>query len=145
MYQFRMPIGDWSQDGHSQCDYYLIQSNKSVEEVREIHFSVPDKTGVNIEEICSDYEESSVDSETMEKIIELGFYRNLKQDSYEEGKETNFSSEDMCKLWIFLLMKADPTLQLEISKDYKMEMLPFFGFDEKGRHIGFVGYGTFSL
>lgn len=139
-HQFKIPIGDWSDDGHGMCDYYLITSNKSVEDVREIHFTIPEKLGVNIEEICSDYEQSSISYETAVQIAELGFdLGQIKEDS-----DVNMDSNSMCKLWIFLLMKADPTLELKIAKENDVEMLPFYGFDAKKRHIGFVGYGVFS-
>ena len=50
---------------------------------------------------------------------------------------------EMARLWIFLLQKADPSLKLEI-KDDDIPNLQFCGADDKGRHIGKVGYGLFS-
>lgn len=132
-HQFKLPIGDWSDDGHGKCDYYLIRSNKSVEEVREIHFSIPDNLGVNIEKICRGYEESKMSSDIAEELVELGW----------ECSKDYMDSESMCRLWVFLLMKTDPTLELEVQEE-NIEMLPFYGFDEKKRHIGFVGYGVFN-
>lgn len=38
---------------------------------------------------------------------------------------------------------AEPILQLNIVAADEFPMLPFYGYDEKKRHIGFVGYGTF--
>ena len=55
MYQFKLPIGDWSSDGHCVCEYYLVSSNRPVEEVREAHYKINEKTGIDIESECSEY------------------------------------------------------------------------------------------
>lgn len=52
------------------------------------------------------------------------------------------SVPEMARLWIFLLQKTNPSLKLKIVKD-DIPRLQFYGFDEKGRHIGGVGYGLF--
>ena len=39
-YLFKLPIGDWSGDGHSMCEYIKIRTNKTIEEVREGHFDL---------------------------------------------------------------------------------------------------------
>ncbi len=140
MYSFRMPIGDWSDDGHGKCDYYYIKSNKPVEEVREIHFQILDKTGFDIEETCSEYEDSSISEDQFNELVALGL--EAKRFDYPYNGRVYISSENMCYLWTFLLMKTDATLKLEIEKT--PEMLPFYGVDNKMRHIGFVGYGCFN-
>lgn len=140
MYRFRMPIGDWSDDGHGKCDYYCIKSNKPVEYVRDIHFQILEKTGIDIEEICSEYEDSSISVEQFNELLKLG----IEEERFDHPYKGNIgvSSENMCYLWTFLLMKSDETLNLEIEET--PEMLPFYGFDQKERHIGFVGYGCFN-
>lgn len=135
-----MPIGDWSDDGHGKCDYYYIKSNKSVEEVRETHFQLLEKTGIDIEEICSEYEDSSIRLELFKSLVELGI--NIDKFDLPYKGNVGISSENMCYLWTFLLMKTDETLRLEIEDE--PEMLPFYGYDDKKRHIGYVGYGCFN-
>jgi len=36
-YKFKIPVGDPSGDGHSQCEYVIIESNKSPEEIKEAY------------------------------------------------------------------------------------------------------------
>lgn len=138
MYKFSMPIGDWSDDGHGKCEYFIVKSNKPVEEVREIHFQIKEKTGVNIEELCSEYEDNTIFVDDLEEIEELGF--DISNIETHDGKASLYPT-DMLNLWVFLLCKTDETLKLEIEDT--PEMLSFYGFDYKGRHIGFVGYGCF--
>ena len=137
MYKFKLPIGDWSDDGHGKCNYFIVKSNKSVQEVREIHFQIKPMLGLDIHEICGDYEENTIKDENYKILKRLGF---KEWDDYKDYAW--MSSDMMAELWLFLLRTVDPNLQVEIIDD-DIPMLPFYGFDEKKRHIGFVGYGCF--
>ena len=138
MYKFYMTIGDWSGDGHGRSEDFLVVSNLPVERVREAHFQIEEATGVNIEGICSAFEEDEIDPETVTKIKELGF---CFENSSGMG-DGIISVSEMAKLWVFLLMKADQELKLEIIED-NTPTLHFFGYDEQNRHWGSVGYGLF--
>ena len=144
-YEFEMPIGDWSGDGHGKCDTYHILSNQPVEQVRETHYKTKEVTGIDIEEVCADYEDSILSPEAANTLREMGFepgkYSYCCTGSEEDGVE--MSPRDMAELWCFLLMKTDPELKLEIIPEAKLPMLPFYGFDDKKRHISFVGYGCY--
>ena len=138
MYRFYMTIGDWSGDGHDQSEDFLIESNYPVERVREAHFQMETATGINIEDICAEYEENEIDPETVKKIKELGF-RFENSSGMGDGI---ISVPEMASLWIFLLMKTNRDLKLEIIED-NTPTLHFFGYDEQNRHWGSVGYGLF--
>lgn len=135
-YKFRMSIGDWSDDGHGKHEDFIIQSNAPIEIVREAHWKAPFVTGVNIEELCSEYEETHVEDDVVEKLRELGFEFDSEWGAYPTPYE-------MARLWVFLLEKADPYLELEIVTD-DIPSFHFYGVDEKNRHIGQVGYGLFD-
>ena len=137
MYKFRMSIGDWSDDGHGKHKDFIISSNMPVEIVREAHFAMKDKLGFSIEDICSEYEDSVIDSKTTKAIMELGY----EFEEVDDG-EAGMYPEEMARLWIFLLQKVDTNLELKIIKD-EIPTLHFYGFDEKKRHIKHIGYGLF--
>ena len=138
---FKLPIGDWSGDGHGKCDYYLIESNKSVQQVREVHFKIFEKTGINIHAIANDYEDSHISYEVFDALTSLGYNFIENHDDDDEGFYA--TSKEMANIWIFLLTKTDKKLMLKIIDD-KDDMLPFYGYDKKKRHIDGVGYGCFS-
>lgn len=139
MYKFRLSIGDWSGDGHGIHEDFTVLSNRPVEVVREAHYKMEEKTGIQIEEICSEYEEDEIEAEKVQALKELGFgFEN----STGMGEGITNPAE-MARLWMFLLQKTDPSLKLEIAPN-DMPTLHFYGFDGQGRHIGFVGYGLFS-
>lgn len=153
---FKMPIGDWSEDGHGKCDYFRVQSDLPLEEVRETHFNILEKTGIDLSKLCANYEDSKIPFETIQKLIELGFntdgildealYNKAKNsedsDVYDENSDGVYS-EDIASIWIFLLNKTNENLNLKMIDDEKEKMLVFYGFDEKGRHIKSPGYGVF--
>ena len=139
MYQIRLTIGDWSDDGHGRTADFIVNSNLPVEEVREAHFKIQETTGVDIESICSVYEEDEIDEESVEILKDMGF-----QSSNCTGMGDGITNPaEMARLWVFLLQKAEPNLKLEIQND-DIPNLHFYGLDEKGRHISSVGYGLFS-
>ena len=139
MYQIRLTIGDWSDDGHGRTADFIVNSNQPVEEVREAHFKIQETTGVDIESICSEYEEDEIDEESVEILKDMGF-----QFSNSTGMGDGITNPaEMARLWVFLLQKAEPNLKLEIQND-DIPNLHFYGLDEKGRHISSVGYGLFS-
>ncbi|ADO59928.1 hypothetical protein [Paenibacillus polymyxa] len=129
MVEFLMPIGDWSGDGHGMCKYYLICSNKPFEEVERAHHKIKDNTGIDLESICADYQENEISCEMKDMLDETGFNTaNLKVNPFDEEAYV-MTADDLCQLWIFLLMKADSELQLTVKS---LETLS-----------GNVGYGVF--
>jgi hypothetical protein len=129
-YTFRIPIGDWSSDGHGQCDWYTVTSNKPVEAVREAFFAAQrlfpqaDPT-----KFCDEYEDGAVPDETIATYANLG----LSID------EENFSTVEMADVVIHFLKLGDPELVLERVED--APSLAFYGYDKDKRHIDCIGYG----
>ena len=129
-YSFTIPIGDWSGDGHSKCEYFQFTSNKPLAEVREAYFkAVEEHADISPEEFCSEYEDTHVPKEVVEAVAKLG---------YEISPES-FWVEDMADYVAWFITLGDPEIKLKRKKN--LDMLPFYGYDEKKRHISFIGYG----
>jgi hypothetical protein len=135
-----MSIGDWSGDGHEKKQDFIVKSNVPVEIVREAHWNSFDATGINIEEICSDYEEVTIEPDVVNKLKELGFHFS---DIDIDGDEVYPTAYEMIRIWLFLLEKTDPYLELEVVAD-EIPNFHFFGCNKQGQHIGQVGYGLFE-
>lgn len=141
-YKFSLPIGDWSNDGHGRCEWFLFRSTKPVEEAREAHFKAMKL--FPLEQFFSDYESYLYPTrrEDIEKLVGLG----LDPKKYLDQDKENWLAPtplQMALLWADLLELADPTLELEIIQNCP-EMLLFPGEDEKGRFCHDVGYGLFG-
>jgi len=79
-YKFKIPIGDWSDDGHGKYVDYFIESNKPVEEVRELYFQACDKIGFSLDgsykqtELTpnAEYEDYKFSNETLDAPLKFG-------------------------------------------------------------------------
>lgn len=141
---WNIPIGDWSNDGHEQCDWFTIKSNFTVEQAREAYFKSVEKSGVDIcKEVACKYEDNSVS----EKFLKV-FPEFLEKDLVKYDPEFNDydfeyyieSSSDLVEMVCLFIQKYNPEFRYEIID---LPMLPFYGYDKKDRHIGHIGYGLF--
>ena len=137
----RFPVGDWSDDGHGKCEYYNVRSSHSAEHLREVHFKAPEVVGFEIGKICSDYEDSQLSKDFIDKLTATGMDPN----NYGEEYEGSYSMypDGIIKLWLDILIYIDADLELEIIKPPEAEPINFYGFDEKNRHLDTPGYGLF--
>ena len=158
-YKFRIPIGDWSGDGHGHKEFFLIKSNKPVEAVREAYFAASEKLGYNLDGShdakngpCADYEDRTIDNDWYSKLVRDGILNdnddisiNEDEESGDVENETYDVDTDMFVGMVLAYLKVgDPELVLEVIKEESLPMLPFYGYDDKQRHIGYFGYGLFD-
>ena len=145
-YKFKLPIGDWSNDGHGKCDWYIVQSNKPLEEVREAYFKACKLSGIEFHEyLCSDYEDGCISLDQIEYFKEIGIdvLPLLDEEFDEEFKNDTYVGVDGFVSILFkFIIKYTPDLELDTIND-GLEMFPFYGFDHQNRHIGHLGYGLF--
>jgi len=142
--KIKFPIGDWSDDGHGRCDWYMASTTMTVEDVREAHFACKNKFGFDIGEICSQYGETTIDSDLAKKIsavVPLGDYAYGAEGSGEYTFEYN--TEAVFALWIAILNKSNLDLDL-VTEEVAIEAIQFSGHDSLGRHIVVPGYGVFG-
>ena len=136
VHRIKFPIGDWSDDGHGKCGYFMVESDKPVEDVREAHFKSKEVLGFGIGDICKDHEEAELKPEHKEKLEELGYNMNVIDD--DEYVETG----ELIDIWLFLLNHIDKDLNLKTTKS-DIPSISFYGFDDKKRHLETPGYGLF--
>jgi len=139
---WQIPIGDWSDDGHGKCDWYIVKSNFTVEQAREAYFKSVEESKLDIaNEIATEYEDHSVSEKVVKTFPEfvekeLIFKEPFCEDYYIED---SFSLAEIVCLFI---KKYNTEFEYEILN---IPMLPFYSCDIKGRHIGHFGYGLFWL
>jgi hypothetical protein len=142
-YSFQIPIGDWSGDGHSICEYTYYKSNKPVEVVRDGYFLAKKNCPTLCpENFCRAYQDSKVDMSTYKMLIANypGFEVDDTGIDLDSDDEVYFGAAEMLELTVRFLKIGDPDLVLE--EITQPPMLAFYGHDSKKRHIGFIGYGT---
>ena len=137
---FKIAIGDWSGDGHSICDYGNYTCNKSLEEVREAYFKaikVLGKEYPNI--ICKEYEDDKVSEDMIIELKEKGFSFTRHFEKVDD--EIYPYIDGMLELIEWFILQGDPKIKLK-NIDSDIPVFQFYGYDDKGRHIGHLGYGV---
>ena len=145
-YLIKFPIGDWSGDGHEHCEWYTVRSNLTVEHLREIHFSAPEKIGFEIGNICHEYEEDAFTSNLLTFLI-----KNKIAQKIVAVLESNSLSPDleypdpssMIITWLELLKFIEPEFEYSLELADSIPSIQFGGFDSNGRHLQNPGYGLF--
>lgn len=130
-FHFRIPIGDWSGDGHSQCEWYDATAAIPLDEVRDAYFAAKKKKhleGISPEDFCSEYEDSEVPEDVREQAKAAG---------YEMPED--FHVEEMANYVVWFINQGNPKADVRLEET--PETLTFYGYDDKNRHIGFIGYG----
>ena len=143
--QFNIAIGDWSDDGHGECRNFLCEADAPIEWLREAYFKLEGILGFKLSDVCGKYREVYMKLEHAERLYELRLisrsqYYNIKSDNPDP-----ISPEEMADIVIAALNMIDGDFKIRHSKPQnRIPDLHFYGFDEHGRHIDFIGYGVFG-
>ncbi len=141
-----IPIGDWSGDGHSRCNYHYFKTNKPIKKVREAYISAMNsRPDLSPENFCSDYGEGSISLKDFTLVT--AEFPSLKKLCYDfEGDFCHVDEEFMVDLTLAFIGLGDPEIKFEGLPE--APMLHFFGYKtingKPRQHIGGFGYGLFE-
>lgn len=165
---FKVPIGDWSKDGHNQSEDFYVYCNYPVEAMRQAYKDTCKKIGLQMNHnenytgieglgyrtwryLLTEYEESSISEDAVEILLNHGFKFSedeLPSDEFEyhDGRfiavsSVSASTETVFKLFMWFISYSMP-------KDFEWEELnleaePIVGYWNKGLNQQ-IGYGVFS-
>lgn len=113
-YYFMLPIGDWSNDGHSKCDWFLVESNMPLENVFKSYFTAKEKLPEEIcpANFCNEYGDSEIPQEICQKLVEAGCPKNIISNTIDDSCYPEFLQEIV--LWF--IMQGNENLKLKIVK-----------------------------
>jgi hypothetical protein len=164
---FKVPVGDWSKDGHNQSDTYYVTANYSAKEMRQAYKDTCKKIGLQLNHsdnytgiegatswrdkdenwrvLLSEYEESSINEKAVEILLEHGFdFERVDGERDENDKmvvqDVYFSSEGVFDLFMWFISYSMP-------EDFEYEMVvqdaePIVGYWCDGLNHQ-IGYGVF--
>ena len=145
----KVNIGDWSKDGHNQCDEFIIECNISIEDARQAYMSTCEALGVALHDdhtgkyehvLFSEYEDNSISKEVMDKLKEAGLKPNEMFDDLlsDDLEETYIECPNEClKLLMWYINRAIPHFEWK-----HINPPNFNGFwDNEFNHR--IGYGLF--
>lgn len=146
-YKFKIPIGDWSDDGHGKYKDYLIESNKPVEQIRELYFQACDKIGFSLDgsykkrELTpqAEYEDYKFSRKTLQALLDFGVVLDEDTINYINEQESTDGTELLCDIILAFIKTQDPQLEIIRMEEESCPMFQFYGFDNQKRHIGYFG------
>lgn len=121
MYKFKLPIGDWSDDGHGKCDYFIIESNINPEDLVEIVHNLDNKH--KFSDICSNYGEYEIKNKKLEYLKSIG----LNTELYFEDNCFKNNTKSFAQLFLDLIMLENSNINLKIINDDIIEFNNWFG------------------
>lgn len=111
MHLIKLIVGDWSGDGHRQCDTFVIESEFSPEKINKAYGKATKILGFDlIEEVCAEYEESTLDPEVMAKMRCNG----IDPDDYAETYDNKTVIWESCRyadLYLRIVKLGDPSFE----------------------------------
>jgi hypothetical protein len=140
-HSFRIPIGDWSNDGHGRCDWFDATATKPIKDVIKAFAAAKKKlpNEVNPENICADYGDNSPSEDVCQKLVELGApFEKRTDDGWNYFDNDYFGQDEMAQLVVWFLHQGDPDLDVQLDGD-RPPMLC-----DGTPHIGHIGYGLFE-
>ena len=137
-HKFEIVIGDWSGDGHGHRETFVFTANKPIEAVREAYFAAKQTLPrLCPETFCHKYKKSAVPDGVWQALTEAGC-------AIPADRDYDWNPEAMAHVVAWFCMQGDAELEIEYTPKASMPNLAFYGFDNKNRHIGFIGYGFFG-
>lgn len=144
--KFKIAVGDWSDDGHGKCDYFMVETDcESIEGIRELYFRIKEKFDLDISEIAKYYGCNEMDVDDYNLLVDLGFCP--KEDNFEIIDSDYIGileTEAIAEIIVFMLNKLDTGYKFNLVSESEVPMLQFWGFDDKKRHLSVGGYGLFE-
>lgn len=153
-YLIEIPIGDYSCDGHSECNWHIVESNVPLDEVFEAYFIA---RKIMPQEVCPEYickhaGERCIPNKVMQKLDEYGFnisYLYNVCEKMNNGDCILNDSYQMLEIMLWFIRKGNSKIEFKIMSSMKFinENIPkilhlprkkFIG------HIGHIGYGIFG-
>lgn len=133
---FRIPIGDWSGDGHGQCEWFEASASKMLNEVREAYFAGLKKIPKHLspEVLCAKYEDNRLTESVRQELLALTEIE-FDEDYNDAGTFADYV--------VWVINHGDPEVIARLEP--VSGSLMFSGYDRQNRHIGPIGYGLFSL
>ena len=160
---FKVPIGDWSNDGHGKCETFYVEANYSVQEMRQAYKETCKKIGLqmnhntdytgidgipswgNWRQLLTDYEQSSISEQAVDILLEHG-YDFSECEAFDEDdnlikEDVYFNSESVFHLFMWFISYSMPS-DFEY-KQFKLEAETINGGWGEGGLNHHIGYGVF--
>lgn len=108
-----LEVGDWSNDGHGRSEKFAFGVNADCSVVRKAYKQGKEIVGIDIAELCKEYDDCVIPADIMQKLFDAGFTIDGWEDiDYEDVKINDYwcEPEVFCDIYIFICHKGNPEL-----------------------------------
>ena len=140
-HQFRLPIGDWSKDGHNQCDYFHVDSNISAKDLVPIYNDMDKEYQISKE--CNYYDDWQLSEDFIDLMQGLGLDMSTYVENME-SEEYGISSKQLARLILDCLMIWDEDLKLALIPEPAVDTFNNLLAQDINSSLDLPGYGLFS-
>lgn len=118
--KYRLPIWDWSDDGHGKCEWYTVESECDIVEMKEAYDLINSK--LNISSIAQEYQENFISKDTLKNLEKFWIATKDWLISGEVDGEAGGiyiqDSEDLAKLIVLVINIIHPNSTKLIKNNY---------------------------
>ena len=163
-YTYKIVVGDWSDDGHSQKDFFHFKCTHDSKTIKKAYLDAVKKSKISLHDnhgkslkditpICCDYEDNRISREVFDALMGIGVDLSKKlenivdEDEDEDEDEDNEDDEE-----IYIHLDDIPVIFLEMVKSqiegFKYQLIEdeiecINGFWSKDFNHSF-GYGCYN-
>lgn len=159
------PVGDYSFDGHNYVAHFLVKTQKTFNDVFEVHY----RHNSFLSHICDEFEDNQVDvdyliqgclekenstEKQVQKFLDKFKIKHNIQTKYDDQEWVIDSPELLVNLWIELLNWFDKELKLKIVSE-ALGSCDYYKHDPDGsmnyydinsnKRIDLPGYGVWDV
>lgn len=138
---FKIPIGDWSNDGHGECEYFTASTEKTFKDVVLAYIEMDKQYGLS--NLCKDYDDCEILEDArddFQTLTGIDLWRYLAESPV-------VNPDEMVNMVVACLNNYDPSLNVVLSREipilHNWAALKIIG-EESGRFLSLPGYGLFS-
>ena len=150
MNQFVLPIGDWSEDGHSESKNFTVNVNKTKDELISAYHETTKRLNMTFDtndmqesypiQLLNELKDDGLTAEVAKKLQEGGVNMSAFRDVEisEDGYFEYFSPRDAAILFMEFIKSALPDMKYEFDNNQTNYLFGYWG----DLNIS-VGYGCF--
>lgn len=112
-------VGDWSRDGHGISEKYTVECNYNSKDVWGAIKAA--KKWLELGEMCSDYEDSTIRQPDFDKLVEAGIDLT-KYEYYDNEEEIHMCSDSWVMFNMWLAKTQLPDLEYKEVNNKSLEI-----------------------
>lgn len=107
---FKIPIGDWSGDGHNACDYFFVSAAKDAADIIDaFQHARNDMPDYDPKEVCNSPDEYEPAAHIQAIMIQQGIMLGSTDDGYD------FGTQELAAYVCWFANQGDPELDLRLE------------------------------